>query len=82
MEDYVKYQYEFQLLRGNEDNWAGIFGGDVNSSDFYTGVYDRIADGYGNRAGIDWQDEVFGKTGIMQNHNVNINGGSEKLNIC
>ncbi|EGF52165.1 SusC/RagA family TonB-linked outer membrane protein [Bacteroides fluxus] len=78
VEDYVKYQYEFQLLRGNEDNWAGIFGGDVNSSDFYTGVYDRIADGYGNRAGIDWQDEVFGKTGIMQNHNVNINGGSEK----
>lgn len=78
VEDYVKYQYEFQLLRGNEDNWANLFGGDINSPDFYTGVYGRIANEYGNRAGVDWQDEVFGRTGITQNHNVNINGGSEK----
>ena len=78
VEDYVKYQYEFQLLRGQEDNWAGIFGGDVNAADFYTGAYSRIANEYGNRAGIDWQDEVFGNTGITQNHNVNITGGSEK----
>ena len=33
---------------------------------------------YGNRAGIDWQDEVFGSTGVTQNHNVNITGGTEK----
>lgn len=78
VQDYVKYQYEFQTLRGDEDNWAGIFGGDVNDADFYTGVYGRIAGEYGNRAGIDWQDEVFGDTGITQNHNVNITGGSEK----
>ena len=78
VEDYVKYQYEFQLLRGNEDNFSNIFGGDINSGDFYTGAYSRIANEYGNRAGIDWQDEVFGNTGITQNHNVNISGGSEK----
>lgn len=78
VEDYVKYQYEFQLLRGNEDNYSNIFGGDINSGDFYTGAYGRIANEYGNRAGIDWQDEVFGNTGITQNHNVNISGGSEK----
>lgn len=78
VEDYVKYQYEFQLLRGNEDNCSNIFGGDINSGDFYTGAYGRIANEYGNRAGIDWQDEVFGNTGITQNHNVNISGGSEK----
>lgn len=78
VEDYVKYQYEFQLLRGNEDNFSNIFGGDINSGDFYTGAYGRIANEYGNRAGIDWQDEVFGNTGITQNHNVNISGGSEK----
>lgn len=78
VEDYVKYQYEFQLLRGNEDSWAGIFGSDVSSPDFYTGAYGRIANEYGNRAGVDWQDEVFGSTGITQNHNVNISGGSEK----
>ena len=78
VEDYVKYQYEFQLLRGNEDNFSNIFGGDINSGDVYTGAYSRIANEYGNRAGIDWQDEVFGNTGITQNHNVNISGGSEK----
>lgn len=78
VQDYVKYQYEFQLLRGQEDNWSNIFGGDINSTDFYTGAYGRIASEYGNRAGIDWQDEVFGSTGITQNHNVNISGGSEK----
>ena len=78
VEDYVKYQYEFQLLRGNEDNFSNIFGGDINSGDFYTSAYGRIANEYGNRAGIDWQDEVFGNTGITQNHNVNISGGSEK----
>ena len=31
-----------------------------------------------SREGIDWQDEVFGSTGITQNHNVNITGGTEK----
>lgn len=78
VEDYVKYQYEYQLLRGNEDSFTSIFGGNINDTDFYTGAYSRIHDQYGNRAGIDWQDEVFGSTGITQNHNVNISGGSEK----
>ena len=78
VEDYVKYQYEFQLLRDKQDTWAGLFGGDINSGDFFSGVYGRIANQYGNRQGIDWQDEVFGSTGVTHNHNVNINGGTEK----
>ena len=78
VEDYVKYQYEFQQLRDNMDNWASIFGGSINDADFYTGAYSRIHNDYANREGIDWQDEVFGNTGITQNHNVNISGGSEK----
>ncbi|WP_321333214.1 TonB-dependent receptor [uncultured Bacteroides sp.] len=78
VEDYVKYQYEFQALRGKQDQFASLFGGDINAADFYTGAYGRIADEYGNRAGIDWQDLVFGDTGITQNHNVNISGGTDK----
>lgn len=78
VQDYVKYQYEFQTLRGNEDAFASLFGGSVSDADFYTGAYDRIASEYGNRAGIDWQDEVFGSTGVAQTHNINISGGSEK----
>lgn len=78
VEDYVKYQYEFQLLRGVQDKYATLFGGDVNAADFYTGAYDRISKEYGGRAAIDWQDLVFGSTGITQNHNVNVSGGSDK----
>ena len=78
VEDYVKYQYEFQLLRSNQSSFANLFGGNINDADFYTGAYSRIHDNYGSREGIDWQDEVFGSTGITQNHNVNIAGGTEK----
>lgn len=78
VEDYVKYQYEFNILRGNANSFANLFGGDVNASDFYTGAYGRIAQEYGSRTGIDWQDLVFGDTGITQNHNINVNGGTEK----
>ena len=78
VEDYVRYQYEFQTLRGNEDSWSSIFGGDINDPDFYTGAYGRISNDYSNRTGIDWQDEVFGNTGITQNHNVTVSGGTEK----
>ena len=76
--DYVKYQYEFQVLAGNESKWADMFGGDISSPDFYTGAYGRIQNDYGNRAPINWQDEVFGGTAVMQNHNVSINGGNDK----
>lgn len=77
-EEYVKYQYEYQTLRGDESKFASLFGGDVNASDFYTGAYGRIAQEYGSREGIDWQDLVFGSTGLTQNHNVTVSGGSEK----
>ncbi|WP_370526882.1 SusC/RagA family TonB-linked outer membrane protein [Bacteroides sp. 51] len=80
LEDYVKYQYEFNVLRGDANTFANFFGGDVNAADFYSGAYGRIAQEYGSgkRQAIDWQDLVFGDTGITQNHNVNINGGTEK----
>lgn len=80
VEQYVKYQYEFQSLRGNINNFANLFGGDINAPDFYTGAYDRIASEYGNKKGIDWQDLVFGDTGITNNHNISVSGGGEKTN--
>lgn len=80
-EEYVKYQYEFQSLRGNLDTFTGIFGGDINAPGFYENAYSNIEKEYRNREGIDWQDEVFGRTGITQNHNVNITGGNEKTNF-
>lgn len=77
-EEYVKYQYEFQGLRGTYGDFTSFFGGDINAPDFYTGAYDRIASEYRGRSAIDWQNLVFGDTGITQNHNVTITGGAEK----
>ena len=34
---------------------------------------------YKAKQGTDWQDMLFGDTGIKQNYNLNINGGSESL---
>lgn len=78
VEDYVKYQYEFQSLRGWNDKWANIFGGDINAPGFYENAYATIHNNYANRAGIDWQDEVFGNTGITQNHNLSVSGGTDR----
>ncbi|BCS85368.1 SusC/RagA family TonB-linked outer membrane protein [Prevotella herbatica] len=76
--DYVKYEYELQVLAGNQTNFAGFYGGDVNASDFYTGAYNRINTDYANRAGVDWQNAVFGGTGFSMNHNLSISGGNDK----
>lgn len=76
--DYVKYEYELQTLAGNERNFASFYGGDVNSSDFYTNAYSRINADYANRAGVDWQKTVFGGTGSSMNHNLSINGGNDR----
>lgn len=76
--DYVKYQYEYQTLAGKMDNWVSMFGGSLADADFYTGAWNRIESEYGNRAGIDWQDEVFGGYALTQSHNISISGGSEK----
>ena len=60
VEDYVRYQYEFQALRGNLDNFANIFGGSVSDPDFYTGADCRIAEMHSTRQGIGGQCGVFG----------------------
>lgn len=80
VEDYVKYQYEFQTLGGKEQKWIDMFqtGADISDPSFYSGAYDYIAGEYRNRAGIDWQDLMFGDTGVMQNHNLSVTGGTDK----
>lgn len=81
VEDYVKYQYEYQTLAGRQQDYANMFGGNVNDPDFATGAYERIRRDYSTRPGIDWQEEVFGGQAMLQAHNVNISGGSEKTKL-
>ncbi|MGF7230134.1 TonB-dependent receptor [Arachidicoccus sp.] len=77
-EQYVDYQYEYQILNGNEAQWAKNFGSDINNPDFYTGAADYIKNTYGSNPGIDWQNLVFGGSALMQSHSVSVSGGDAK----
>ncbi|MDO4496649.1 MAG: TonB-dependent receptor [Bacteroidales bacterium] len=69
--DYAHWTYEHAALRGD---------GNVNPSAYtkFFGNWDDI-DLYNNVQTIDWQDQTFGRTGHAFNHNISINGGSEKI---
>jgi TonB-linked SusC/RagA family outer membrane protein len=68
--DYAKWQYELALLKNN---------GKPNSAfTSYFGNYQDL-DLYDNTESNDWQDLTFGRTGNTFNHNLNINGGSDKV---
>lgn len=64
--DYAKWQYELALLKD-----------DVESYEKFFGNYEDI-DLYDNVPTNDWQNLVFGRTGFTFNHNLSINGGSDK----
>lgn len=64
--DFVLWQYE--RSRGSV----------ADSTDFartYGTTWDTLSN-YKNIAGINWQDEVFGRRANFQNHNVSMNGGN------
>ncbi len=65
--DYTKWQYELAQLTDKNDDYIKYFG---NYQDL---------DIYDNAATNDWQDLTFGRTGHSFNHNLNINGGSDKF---
>lgn len=69
--DYALWAYEHAALRGN---------GDANPTAYtkFFGNWEDI-DLYNNIATNDWQDQTFGRTGFAFNHNVSINGGSDKI---
>ncbi|KRB57428.1 TonB-dependent receptor [Flavobacterium sp. Root186] len=69
-EDYVKWQYEYALLKDNTDlsSYEKYFGS-WNDYDMYKGI-----------KGNDWQRQVFGRTGEVQSRDLSIRGGSDKMN--
>ena len=42
------------------------------------GMWDDI-DLYKYREGIDWQDQLYGNTGVQKNFNVSLSGGTETM---
>ncbi|MCI3935825.1 SusC/RagA family TonB-linked outer membrane protein [Chryseobacterium aahli] len=79
-EQYVKYQYELAQLGGKASQWSNVFdnGLGTDSPGFYTGAFNRISNRYASATTLDWQDKVFGGTGLTQNQNFNISVGNEK----
>ena len=72
--DYTRWQYERAMLDQNSTKPD-----EINPSDYtkYFGNYQDI-DLYDNVDAIDWQDQIFGRTGHTFNHNLSISGGSDK----
>ena len=71
---------EFALLDYERtlDNGAA----DIEEMGKYEERYGKFSDleaNYGNREGIDWQDQTLGATAISQNYRVGIAGGTDKL---
>ena len=68
--DYVKSQYEYAVLDNDID--------DLNSYERYFGSYQDI-DQYIGQKGNNWQEQVYGRTGEVFNHDLSIRGGSKKM---
>ena len=70
--DYAHWAYEHAALRGGSESY--------NPSAYtkYFGNWEDI-DLYNNIEGNDWQDQTFGRTGNTFNHNISVNGGTEKI---
>ncbi len=70
VEDYVNWQYEYAVLDNTDGN--------LSSYEKYYGSYQDI-DMYTGLKGNNWQEQVYGRTGHVFNHDLSIRGGSEKF---
>lgn len=78
---YTQYQYELIALRNNYGLFTQMYDDNydyANDPTFYTGVYQRMNDLYGNSYALDMQEEGFGGSAVTQNHSLSISGGNDK----
>ncbi|MGY8908807.1 MAG: SusC/RagA family TonB-linked outer membrane protein [Flavobacteriales bacterium] len=68
-EDFVKWQYEYSLLRDRLDSYESVFG-----------LY-QDRDQYNGLQGNNWQQQIYGGLGEVQSRDLSIRGGSEKVNF-
>ena len=61
--DYAKYQYEGEVMYDRDHEY-----GDYRDLDIWKSV-----------KGNNWQDKLFGRTGLQQMYNLSVNGGSKEL---
>lgn len=68
--EFVLYQLERSRAQGGQDS--------LNFLKNFGTTFDTLKN-YRNVDAVDWQSEVFGRTGVTQTHNVSASGGSKKL---
>ncbi|MGL4292711.1 MAG: SusC/RagA family TonB-linked outer membrane protein [Bacteroidales bacterium] len=68
---------EFVLL--DYERSIGGSSGNITSFENKYGNFADIYENYHNRPGIDWQDEVLGRTAVTQNYRVGVAGGNKDL---
>lgn len=71
-EDFVKWQYEYALLRNGADN--------LESYERYFGLWQDY-DQYIGQPGNDWQRQIYGQMGEVESRDLSVRGGSEKTNF-
>jgi len=67
--EYVLADYEREASIGDAET--------VNKWESRYGSFNNIQANYGNRKGVDWQEEVLGRTTMAQNYRVSVHGGGE-----
>ena len=67
-EDFVKWQYEYALLRDNVDSYERFFG-QWQDYDQYQGL-----------KGNNWQKQIYGNMGEVNSRDLGIRGGSDVIN--
>jgi TonB-dependent starch-binding outer membrane protein SusC len=72
-QDYVKWQYEYAVLRRGLDNMRSYtqFFGDFQDLDLFA-----------NQPMNNWQKQVYGQTGSVFNHDLSIRGGSDNTRFA
>ena len=71
-EDFVKWQYEYALLRNGADN--------LESYERYFGLWQDY-DQYIGQEGTDWQRQIYGQMGEVESRDLSVRGGSDKANF-
>jgi TonB-linked SusC/RagA family outer membrane protein len=66
--DYANWQYEYALLNDDLSSYESVFG-----------TYQDIGK-YNDMQPTNWQKEIYGNMGLTQSHDLNLRGGSEKMN--
>ena len=69
-EDFVKWQYEYALLKENKADSYEKYFGSWQDYDLYKGL-----------KGNNWQKQIYGRMGETQSRDLGIRGGSEKVNF-